>query len=140
MFLNKCFCTRFTLNGVRAVIMTSKESDKALLVLVNQGMWVNRPSREEGGSPFTKLFWQLVDILEVEPPESGDHPSNYKNFEFPVIGMAPKEVLSLLEEKGVKVKVVQIDHQGDDKEVVQATLDFASWINEETIFVKSPSS
>lgn len=97
----------------------------------------------EDESSFALLYRKMQTIgpkIGLEGPYGeDDHPLLYNRFSY-THWHSPKELLEFLQKEGIQIRVIQVVHGGDDAEVVQARIDFAKWIDEDTVFDPHPST
>lgn len=154
MTLTKGIWVALTLDGITAGIARLHNGKSHLSLIGPERVQGDPHSRYnpfmDGGTPaaedkssFALLYHKIQTIgpkIGLEGPYGeDDHPLLYNRFSY-THWHSPKELLEFLQKEGIRIRIVNVGHKGDDAEVAQARIDFARWINEETVFDPHPST
>lgn len=74
----------------------------------------------------------------IKGPYGDNHPAVYAWFQY-LSDLTPVELLTLLGNNGITIKIKKIPHSGDEAEFLQAKESFQSWIDGNTVFAPHPN-
>lgn len=151
MILNKGLEILVNIDGIEGVLSQTLFGNKTYLTLIGPEREIGnprsvytpfeQPPSNNDTSPFANVYRKLKTLTIIEklegPFAEENHPATFRQFLWFFKG-SPAEMLEILTQRNIVVRVQKIPHKGNDAEVAEAITVFKPWMDNTTFVEPNP--